>query len=362
MAARWFRAAPAGPRLSLRPGGERLLEVILAAVAMACVPPRVPPPAPSPGLAAEPGAAGAVLASTAAPSAPAPEAAEGSPPGFTLGPAHAEPDLVVDVRHRVERGETVYRIARTYGVTPAELMEANGIKDPRTLAAGQELVIPGVAEVVGQPAEEEEPEPAASPPGPKGKPPAPKQGSPPRVTPVARPAEPKAQPPAGRPVTVEPVAQPRPPGAKPPAPAPSETSPHAGKLRWPLRGVLYARFGKKGREPHDGIDLAAPLGTPVATAAEGTVFFAGEQPGYGHIVIVDHGHGLVTLYAHNRDLRVKTGQKVREGQVVATVGDSGRTSGPHLHFEVRREGVPVDPLDYLEVPPKPAASKGGRKR
>ncbi|MBL8915778.1 MAG: M23 family metallopeptidase, partial [Archangium sp.] len=80
--------------------------------------------------------------------------------------------------------------------------------------------------------------------------------------------------------------------------------------------------------------------------------FAGEQKGYGLIVIVEHDDGLITLYAHNRDLRVKTGQKVRSGQVVATVGDSGKTSGPHLHFEVRREGVPVDPLDFLgPVPP-----------
>jgi murein DD-endopeptidase MepM/ murein hydrolase activator NlpD len=73
----------------------------------------------------------------------------------------------------------------------------------------------------------------------------------------------------------------------------------------------------------------------VKTAAPGTTLYAGEQKGYGLIVIVEHADGLVTLYAHNRDVRVKTGQKVREGQVVATVGDSGKTSGPHLHFEVR---------------------------
>lgn len=120
-----------------------------------------------------------------------------------------------------------------------------------------------------------------------------------------------------------------------------------GTLDWPLKGVLYARFGKKGRGPHDGIDLAAPLGTPVRTAAEGRVLFAGEQKGYGLIAIVEHSEGLVTLYAHNRDLRVKQGQQVRGGQVIATVGESGRTSGPHLHFEVRRAGRPVDPLAHL---------------
>jgi murein DD-endopeptidase MepM/ murein hydrolase activator NlpD len=125
----------------------------------------------------------------------------------------------------------------------------------------------------------------------------------------------------------------------------------SGALAWPLRGVLYARFGKKGKEPHDGIDLAAPLGTPVKTAGPGTVLYAGEQKGYGLIVLVDHGGGLITLYAHNHDLRVKSGQRVRDGQVVATVGESGRTSGPHLHFEVRRGGKPVDPLDLLGAAP-----------
>jgi len=125
----------------------------------------------------------------------------------------------------------------------------------------------------------------------------------------------------------------------------------AGQLQWPLRGVLYARFGRKGKSPHDGIDLAAPAGTPVRTADEGSVLFAGPQQGYGLLVIVEHAHGLVTVYAHNRDLRVRTGQQVREGQVIATVGESGKTSGPHLHFEVRQDGAPVDPLEFLGPPP-----------
>jgi murein DD-endopeptidase MepM/ murein hydrolase activator NlpD len=92
----------------------------------------------------------------------------------------------------------------------------------------------------------------------------------------------------------------------------------------------------------------------VKTAGAGSVLFAGDQKGYGLIAIVEHQNGLITLYAHNRDLRVKTGQKVRDGQVIATVGDSGATSGPHLHFEVRKDGQPVDPLEHLG--PVPAAS------
>lgn len=235
---------------------------------------------------------------------------------FKLTAAHPEPELVT-VRHRVAPGETVFRIARTYGITVQELSAANGISDPRSLSVGQELLIPG-AEAPEAPAAE----------------PAPSSGSKPSKPRVAAREEPPQRPPS-RPA-------PRPgKGASRPVPATK------GLLDWPLRGVLYGKFGKKGREPHDGIDLAAPSGTPVKTAQEGTVLYAGEQQGYGLIVIVQHSDGLVTLYAHNRDLRVKTGQAVRRSQVIATVGESGRTSGPHLHFEVRVEGKPVEPLDYL---------------
>jgi len=142
---------------------------------------------------------------------------------------------------------------------------------------------------------------------------------------------------------------PAPPSAR--STTPPRPAVHPGALEWPLRGVLYARFGRKGKTPHDGIDLSAPAGTPVKTAGEGTVLFAGPQQGYGLLVIVEHPHGLVSVYAHNRDLRVRTGQALREGQVIATVGESGKTSGPHLHFEVRRDGEPVDPLPLLGPPP-----------
>jgi murein DD-endopeptidase MepM/ murein hydrolase activator NlpD len=214
--------------------------------------------------------------------------------------AHREPDLVT-VKHVVEPGQTLFRISRAYGLTVEELMAANAIEDPKELKVGQELWVPGAA-TVQKVTSADSPEPAppnhSVPPGPQ----------------------------KGKPIVV---------GRK------------DGTLQWPLRGVLYARFGRKGKEPHDGIDLAAPAGTPVKTAGEGTVLFAGEQKGYGLIVIVEHPKGTITLYAHNRDVRVKSGQKVREGQVLATVGDSGATSGPHLHFEVRQDGNPVDPLDHL---------------
>lgn len=229
---------------------------------------------------------------------------------------HEEPELI-RVVHVVKPGQTLYRIARAYELTADELMAANGISDPRTLAVGQELLIPGATAAVDVDA-----------PPPSGT--------------TARPPEPK------RPAEVKTAS------AQPRAEEPGPPDPRKGTLSWPLRGVLYGRFGKKGKEPHDGVDLAAPAGTPVKTAAPGKVLYAGEQRGYGLLVIVEHQGELMTLYAHNRDLRVKTGQQVRAGQVIATVGNSGRTSGPHLHFEVRKNGMPVDPMIYLgPVPPRP---------
>lgn len=255
------------------------------------------------------------------PGAAVPAAGKGGALPFALRPAHPEPELV-SVRHRVAPGETMYRIARTYGLTVEELASANGIKDARSLAVGQELVIPGVErEAPHEALAEADPEPVRT-----------SVEGPARRGAVARREEP-----------------PRRPASRPGASRPKAAT--QGLLDWPLKGVLYGRFGKKGKEPHDGIDLAAPEGTPVKTAQEGTVLYAGEQRGYGNIVIVEHSDRLITLYAHNRDLRVKTGQKVRREQVIATVGQSGKTSGPHLHFEVRLDGKPVDPLDYLGAMP-----------
>jgi lipoprotein NlpD len=118
-------------------------------------------------------------------------------------------------------------------------------------------------------------------------------------------------------------------------------------LAWPLKGVLYGRYGVRAGRRHDGIDIAAPEGTTVGAAAGGTVIFAGEQAGYGAIVIVRHEGGLVTLYAHNSRLLVDEGARVHTGEPIAKVGQTGRTTGPHLHFEVRDGTRPRNPLLYL---------------
>ncbi|MCS7234549.1 MAG: peptidoglycan DD-metalloendopeptidase family protein [Armatimonadota bacterium] len=121
-------------------------------------------------------------------------------------------------------------------------------------------------------------------------------------------------------------------------------------LVWPARGSLTSGFGLR-RHPlfgivraHHGVDIAAPWGTPVQAAAAGTVVYAGWFGGYGKLVVVDHGGGLATLYGHLSSIAVSAGQRVRRGDVVGRVGSTGYSTGPHLHFEIRVNGRPVDPL------------------
>lgn len=100
-------------------------------------------------------------------------------------------------------------------------------------------------------------------------------------------------------------------------------------------------------EFHQGIDMAAATGTPVVSAADGQVLQSGWSEGYGYIVHIDHGNGLTTLYGHNSALAVRTGEKVRMGQVIAYAGSTGRSTGPHLHYEIRVSNTAVDPWSYL---------------
>ncbi len=212
---------------------------------------------------------------------------------------------VAGVVHVVRPGQNVYRIAKAYGLAPDDLLRTNGIDDPRTLAVGQELFVPGATRVL-----DVEPAPGFG-------------GSP-----EAMPTAPSAAAPRVDPAAVR-------------------TAPSDGPFVWPLKGVLYGRFGKRGPRHHDGIDIAAPHGTPVVAAADGEVVFVGVQSGYGKVVILRHDGGLVTVYAHNSQILVREGARVRQGQPVAEVGQTGRTTGPHLHFEIRQGVKPKDPLLYL---------------
>jgi murein DD-endopeptidase MepM/ murein hydrolase activator NlpD len=125
-----------------------------------------------------------------------------------------------------------------------------------------------------------------------------------------------------------------------------DSTPSASGLIWPVNGPVVSPFGMRWGRLHAGIDIAVPYGTPIQAAASGTVIFAGWMGGYGNFVIVDHGGGLSTGYAHQSSIAVGGGS-VSQGQVIGYVGCTGHCFGPHLHFEVRVNGTPVDPLGYL---------------
>ena len=116
---------------------------------------------------------------------------------------------------------------------------------------------------------------------------------------------------------------------------------------WPAHGVLTSSFGWRWGRMHEGIDIAVGNGTPVVASASGTVIVAGWMGGYGNLVVIDHGNGVSTAYGHNTGVTVGVGQSVAQGQLIAYSGNTGHSTGPHIHFEVRINGAPVDPLGYL---------------
>ncbi len=123
--------------------------------------------------------------------------------------------------------------------------------------------------------------------------------------------------------------------------------PSAAGFIWPCDGVVVSGFGLRWGRMHEGVDIGCAYGTPNRAAASGTVIYSGWHGGYGNLIVVDHGNGLSTAYAHASSLLVGIGQSVSQGDTVSLVGSTGNSSGPHLHFEVRVNGQAVDPLFYL---------------
>jgi len=216
-----------------------------------------------------------------------------------------DPDLPVfddlpvldDVVHVVRKGENVYRIARYYGVRMRDVIRANRIRDVRRIPVGARLRIPGA----------------------------------------------RRRPPDGS-VRVASLAPTVPRPGRPSALREADL-----EFDWPLaRRRLSSHFGWRRGRRHEGIDLAAPGGTPIRAAEAGRVIHAGGGlGGYGRTVIVRHAGLYSTVYAHARRILVRRGQRVEKGELLAEVGATGRTTGAHLHFEVRRGRTPLDPLHYL---------------
>ena len=206
----------------------------------------------------------------------------------------------------LEKGDTLYSIAKRWKTTAQAIQAENGISDVTSLQIGQVLKMPPEAV---RPADEPTPE------------------LPPDADPLVRP------PPSALSAC----------GDLPRGGAPTAQSPFI----WPVEGVVVAKFGNQDGERHDGIDIAAPRGTPIWAAAEGTVILSGEQEGYGRIVAVQHTEDRVTLYAHNAKNCVSDGTKVAVGEVLGLVGTSGGLASPRVHFEVRISQKPVNPRRFL---------------
>lgn len=229
-------------------------------------------------------------------------------------PTHLHDDDVpelVGVWYTVESGDSVTAIARRHGVPAEDIVELNGLVDPDQLEVGQDLFLYGIDELLSR-----------------------------KRAAGALAAKPKS----AKPKTASRSAAKA--GTKPKS---TKGKGKAGRFVWPLdTGTLTSGYGRRGRRLHKGIDLAAEVGTPIKAVADGKVIYSdNKQRGYGNLVILEHADDFVTVYAHNRRNLVDEGETVRQGAVIAELGNTGRSTGPHLHFEIRLDSKAVDPLIYL---------------
>jgi len=264
-------------------------------------------------------------------------------------------------KHVVRRGDTVYGISRRYGVSMYELSRINGLRPPYTILVGQELTLPAgipapqpaAARAVAKKVAQEKKAVAQKREAPKP-PPAAKTASKPTSKPASKPAskppsKPKATQKSGTAVTLaKPPSKPAPAKAvKPVAKPPSRTN--SGFL-WPASGKVISKFGPKSKGLHnDGINISAPRGTAVKASENGVVAYAGNEiRGFGNLLLIKHTGGWISAYAHNDQLLVKRGDKIKRGQTIAKMGSSGNVSSTQLHFELRKGRRAVDPLKYLK--------------
>lgn len=253
--------------------------------------------------------------------------------------------------HVVAHGEYLSGIAERYHVSTTQLAAANGLRDPSHIMAGQRLTIPGDSA-------------GASPSRPASA--TPPARSKPTPTPVV-PAVPKPR--DVQLASVEPSHTPAP--AQPARKAVSAEAAHRGAhgtppartgrdFLWPANGKVVAAFGQadNGRINH-GINIAAPKGAPVRAAENGIVAYADDEvKGYGQMILIRHADDYITAYAHNAQLLVEVGDTVKRGDIIARVGTSGSVKDPQLHFELRRERKPLDPIAYLGARPTSLAQQG----
>jgi murein DD-endopeptidase MepM/ murein hydrolase activator NlpD len=285
-------------------------------------------------------------------SLPAPPTAHRSSPGsqprVAAAPARTPQTSGM---HVVAPKETLISIARLYGKSRSDIARANGMKPGATLRIGQRLAIPGVGQAKIKTAANTPAAQTLGKPESTLKPPKPAAAAGPKPAPAQTVAEAKSA--AAK--STEPVATAR--MATSVADAAADASKDAAAattgavptFRWPVRGRVIAGYGAKTNGQHnDGINLAVPEGTSVKAAEDGTVTYAGnELKGYGNLLLVRHSNGYVTAYAHASELKVKRGETVKRGQIIALAGQTGTVNSPQLHFEIRKGSSPLDPMQYL---------------
>ncbi|WP_279100582.1 peptidoglycan DD-metalloendopeptidase family protein [Bartonella apis] len=257
----------------------------------------------------------------------------------------------------VQSGDTLYSVSRKTGVSVDSLKSANGLSNG-AIRVGQSLIVPGghnteVAAATPSAATAKTATPAALPET--------KQVTTPTKTAVA--SQPAATQPAAEPTKTA-QNEPAKPAAEPAVAKGSDTTmnqaenvavvaPQAtgiSKMRWPAQGRILSSFGQKeGSSTNDGIDIMAPEGSSVKAAENGVVIYAGDGlKEFGNTVLIRHENNIVTVYGHNSKILVQRGQKVRRGDEIAKSGMSGNASTPRVHFEVRKNSSPVNPIKYLE--------------
>ncbi|OGQ91478.1 MAG: hypothetical protein A2289_18340 [Deltaproteobacteria bacterium RIFOXYA12_FULL_58_15] len=217
--------------------------------------------------------------------------------------------------YEVQPGDTLWSLSRRFGTTVENLMALNGINSPQAMRSGVPLVVPREE----GPSAPKSPQIAAS-------------GSLQKTATVTKANNPESSNKSLRPQGSQ-----------------AHAAKNAARYRfvWPVKGTVNSRFGRRGGGRHDGIDIGARQGAPVVAAADGKVLFAANRGGYGNLILIRHADGIITVYAHNQSNTVRQGQKVRAGQTIGRVGKTGRATGPHLHFEVRRGVKAENPLRHL---------------
>jgi murein DD-endopeptidase MepM/ murein hydrolase activator NlpD len=245
------------------------------------------------------------------------------------------------ISHTVEEGETLYSLGRKYGVSPFVIADANGMTAKEGLAIGQKIRIPGASQQVAaaEPVDEEITAPAPA----KKKAPLalPEEEDTAQADAEEDQAIGETKTATAKKTVVE--EEPEQEVASAPAAVSGLT------LRWPVKGKVISTFGNKPNGlKNEGINIAVPEGTEVRAAGAGVVAYAGnELKGYGNLVLIRHQGGYVTAYAHAKSLKVKRGDQVKRGDVIALAGQTGAVNSPQLHFEVRKGATALDPLKFV---------------